>query len=87
MTSKTFLIKGGIVRFQLKRFWWVAGFYALLLFLATPFRILSEDKEYLLERIARFPNVATNTLLHDAGMFILLIAAAVLLGICMFPPF
>ena len=84
MTSKTFLIKGGIVRFQLKRFWWVAGFYALLLFLVTPFRILSEDKKFLMERIARFPDTAVNTLLRDAGMFILLIAAAVLLGICMF---
>lgn len=84
MTSKTFLIKGGIVRYQVKRFWWVAGFYALLLFLVTPFRILNEDKQYLMERIARFPDSATGTLLHDAGMFILLVAAAVLLGICMF---
>lgn len=84
MTSKTFLIKGGIVRFQLKRFWWVAGFYALLLFLVTPFRILNEDTKYLIDRITRFPETASSTLLNDAGMFVLLIAAAVLLGICMF---
>ncbi len=84
MTSKTSLIKTGILRFQLKRFWWVSGFYALLLFFATPFRILCRDKEDLLERVARFPDTVSSILLNDAGMFVLLVAAAVLLGLCMF---
>ncbi len=84
MTSKTSLIKKGILYFQLKRYWWLAGFYALILFLVSPFRILSMEKESLLNRVARFPDTATSTLLNDAGMFILLVGAAVLLGIAMF---
>lgn len=84
MTSKTSLIKSGILRFQLKRFWWISGFYALLLFFATPFRILCRDKKDLLEQVARFPDTQSGILLNDAGMFVLLVAAAVLLGLCMF---
>ncbi len=84
MTLKTSLLKGGIVRFQLKRFWWVSGLYALLLFLFVPFSILCEDKDWLLERVSLFPEQVNRFLLNNAAMFILLIGAAVLISICMF---
>ncbi|MBE7036087.1 MAG: ABC transporter permease [Ruminococcaceae bacterium] len=83
MTSKTFLIKGGMIRFQIKRFWWISGFYALILFLATPFHILSLGKEYILEVVADFPERAVDVLFNDLSLPWLLIASVVL-GICMF---
>ncbi|MBE7010136.1 MAG: ABC transporter permease [Ruminococcaceae bacterium] len=83
MTLKTSFIKTGILRFQLKRFWWVSAFYTLLLFFVSPFRILCRDKESLLERAERFPDTISSLLLNDGGMFVLLVAAAVLLALCM----
>lgn len=83
MTSKTSLLKGGVVRFQLKRFWWVAALYGLLLFLFVPFRLLSSEGDYLLRNIGAYPELRNNVMLGNPASFVLLIGAAVVLGICM----
>ncbi|MBE7048214.1 MAG: hypothetical protein E7393_02430 [Ruminococcaceae bacterium] len=84
MTLKTFLPKAGIVRYQLKRFWWVSALYTLLLFLVGPFIIMSRDKTQMIEKITRFPHLAGAELHNNGGAFIFLIGAAVILGVCMF---
>ncbi len=84
MTLKTSLLNSGIFKYNIKRFWWISAIYAFLLFLVAPYRILC-DRKYLLDRLARFPDkIPGITLLQDASMFIFLIGAAILLGICVF---
>ena len=84
MTLKTFLPKRGLLRYQLKRWWWVSALYALLLFFSVPFLILNENIEYLLDRVRKYPDMVGSPIYDNIGMFIFLIAAAVIIGVCVF---
>lgn len=84
MTSKTFLLKGGIIRYNLKRFWWISAIYAFFLFLAEPYRLIVE-KEYYLDRLVRFSDWnPTSIIFSNELVFVLLIGAAAIIGICVF---
>lgn len=83
MTSKTSLLNSGIFKYNMKRFWWVSAIYAFLQFLAVPYRILC-DKDYLSDRAVRFPERIHSVLTEDGTMFVLLIGAAIVLGVCVF---
>ncbi len=84
MTLKTFLPKWGLVRYQVKRWWWISALYALFLFFSVPFLILNENLEYLLDRVNRYPDMVGSVIYDNVGMFIFLIAAAVIIGVCVF---
>ncbi|MBR5236082.1 MAG: ABC transporter permease [Clostridia bacterium] len=84
MTLKRFLPKGGLVRYQLKQFWWVSALYALMLFFATPFVILSRDQQDLIREIHRFPQRVGQILYNNSAVFVFLIGAAIIIGVCVF---
>ncbi len=81
MTLKTFCLKRGIIFHNIKRFWWVSALYAFFLFLCEPYQLMT-SQERLLERLAMFPDVMQHQLAKNEITFILLIGAAILLGIC-----
>ncbi len=83
MTLKTSLLNGGIVRYNVKRFWWVSAIYAFFLFLAVPYGLIY-DRNYLLEYTDRFPDRVINYITESPITFILLVGASVLMGICVF---
>lgn len=83
MTLKTFWPKCGIIRHNVKRFWWVSAMYAFILFLCEPYMHLC-NKEQLLDNAVRFPDMKPQILANNEITFVLLIGAAVLLGICVF---
>ncbi len=83
MTSKISLLNGGIVRYNVKRFWWVSAIYAFFLFLAVPYGLIY-DRNFLLDYTDRFPDRVLNYITESPIAFILLVGAAVLLGICVF---
>lgn len=83
MTLKTFWPKGGIIRHNVKRFWWVSALYAFILFLCEPYMHLC-NKEQLLDNARRFPEMKPQILANNEITFVLLIGAAVLLGVCVF---
>lgn len=83
MTSKTFWLKGGIIRHNIKRFWWVSAIYTFVLFLCEPYIDLC-NRASLLDRLQRFPDVKLHVLANNEITFPLLIGAAILLGICTF---
>lgn len=82
MTFKTFCPKRGLVRYQLKRFWWASAAYGLILFLIGPFMLLNQDRDYLAERAVTHPTTVGSFLMNHTASYILLIAAAVILGVC-----
>ncbi|MBE7034788.1 MAG: hypothetical protein E7402_01515 [Ruminococcaceae bacterium] len=84
MTSKTFLPKRGLVRYQLKSFWWLSALYGLLLFLFGPFTLLNEDKQWLLRTVLRRPEQAGQELYSQFAVLMLLLGSAVLIGVFVF---
>lgn len=82
MTFKTFCPKRGLVRYQLKRFWWASAAYGLILFLIGPFMLLNQDRDYLAERAVTHPTTVGSFLMNHTASYVLLIAAAVILGVC-----
>ncbi len=84
MTLKTFLPKGGLVRYQVKRFWWVSALYALMLFFVTPFVILNREPQDLISEIHRYPHRVGQILYNNGAAFVFLIGAAVIIGVCVF---
>ncbi len=83
MTSKISLLNGGIVRYNVKRFWWVSAIYAFFLFLAVPYGLIY-DRSYLLDYSEKFPNRVLYYITESPVAFVLLVGAAILLGICVF---
>ncbi len=83
MTSKTFWLKGGIIRHNVKRFWWLSAIYAFALFLCEPYMLLG-NKENLLDYVENFPGITLQILAENETTFPILIGAAILLGICVF---
>lgn len=81
MTLKTSCLKRGLVRYQLKRYWWLSAVYGLILFFIGPFMLLNERVRWE-ERIFEFPNLAGRFLLNHASSVVVLIGAAVLLAVC-----
>jgi len=80
MTSKTFLPKRGLVRYQLKSFWWLSALYGLLLFLFGPFTLLNEDKQWLLRTVLRRPEQAGQELYSQFAVLMLLPIALLFIG-------
>ena len=82
MTLKTSFINFGIVKHNLKRYWWVSAISFGILFITTILRIILCDLEYYADRIARFPTLTGTFLNNDAGIIILIPTASVLAAIC-----
>ncbi len=84
MTSKTSFINKGIIKHNLKLYWWIAALMFAVLFIATILRIALTDVEYYIERVTKFPDRFGQLITSDAGMLILVPTASVLIAVCVF---
>ncbi len=84
MTFKQSLLKNGLIRHNIKRFWWISVLHGFFLFLAVPYTVLN-NREFYEDWISRFPEQAGSFLIKNSEiMFLLLVAAAVLVAVCVF---
>ena len=84
MTLKTSFIDKGIIKHNLKVYWWVSALSFAVLFIATILRIVLTDIDYQIERVTKFPERFGQLVTSDVGMLLLVPTASVLIGVCVF---
>lgn len=84
MTLKTSFIDKGIIKHNLKVYWWVSALSFAVLFVATILRIVLTDIDYQIERVTKFPERFGQLITNDAGLLLLVPTASVLIGVCVF---
>lgn len=83
MTLQTCFIKGGLIKYNLKRYWWVSVLSFVFMFCATILRILLSDFEHYAKNIIDNPDSFTNYFINtDVSMYVIIPTLSVIAAVC-----